>query len=87
MGEPCCFCASTDTGVESGTPIGICVDCACPTCRGFRRFDDRGFVVVNQPFLSATDCGECGGKGTRVADAPDAPRVVGPYTLAEKKVK
>lgn len=66
--EPCEFCKAPATGPEYSTPHGICASCACTKCRGFRWWDDRGFVVVGQPFLDKTSCTQCGGEGTREAE-------------------
>jgi DnaJ-class molecular chaperone len=71
MSEPRCLCESTATGPDAGTPIGICVECACEKCRGFRAFDERGFLLVNQPFLFSTPCPTCNGDGTRSAKATE----------------
>lgn len=66
MGEPCVKCESPATGQEVCTPIGICLTCACENCRGFRQFDDRGFLYSgNWPTLFFTDCLECKGTGLR----------------------
>ena len=73
MGEPCCLCASDNTGPAARTPHGICPDCACTTCRGFRRFDDRGFLCSGSwPSLFFEDCAACGGAGTRSTQAASA---------------
>ena len=31
----------------------------CPTCHGYRWFDDRGFVIQDQPFLTCEPCADC----------------------------
>lgn len=38
---------------------------ACSTCKGYRWFDDRGFVACGQPAFSFTPCSECNPKGDR----------------------
>lgn len=67
MSEACDFCGSYETGPSHDTPHGICAKCACPTCRGFRVFDDRGFLFKGQPCFSTKDCDECAGEGTSTA--------------------
>ena len=67
--EPCEFCPEGASGPKQGTPYGICEACACAKCRGFRQYDDRGFLCTGQPFLTATDCPDCKGSGMRVTPA------------------
>lgn len=63
MSEPCVFCGSEDTGPDSRTPHGICRGCACPKCRGFKAYDDRGFLCTGQPYFTSTPCPTCKGTG------------------------
>lgn len=68
MKEPCCMCGSQETGPLAKTPHGICEACACEKCRGFRRYDDRGFLYTGSwPSLFFADCGDCKGEGLRPA--------------------
>jgi hypothetical protein len=66
----CQFCDSEETGQGFGTPYGICASCACPKCRGFQFFDDRGFLLTGQPFFSKTPCPECNGSGQKPVIVP-----------------
>ena len=68
---PCIDCGSYDTGPLARTPHGICELCACASCRGFRRYDDRGFLYTGTwPSLVFTDCSTCKGEGRRVTTLP-----------------
>lgn len=67
--DPCCFCG-TETPRLLQVPAGICESCACSVCRGFRRYDDRGFLYTGTwPALSFTPCTFCEGEGTKEAEA------------------
>ncbi len=68
--EPCEFCNSPLTGPIAQTPHGICEACACSKCRGFRRYDDRGFLYTGSwPSLFFADCEGCNAEGTRAAQS------------------
>lgn len=36
---------------------------SCPTCKGYRWFDDRGFLATGQPAFSFDPCPTCNPKG------------------------
>jgi hypothetical protein len=38
---------------------------SCPTCKGYRWFDDRGFLATGQPAFSFIPCSECNPDGLR----------------------
>lgn len=38
---------------------------SCQTCKGYRWFDDRGFVASGQPAFDFTPCPTCNPKGER----------------------
>lgn len=37
----------------------------CPTCKGYRWFDDRGFLAVGQPAFTFHPCKDCNPNGER----------------------
>lgn len=37
----------------------------CPTCKGYRWFDDRGFIATGQPAFSFEPCPDCNPRGER----------------------